>query len=102
MAPTNKQEGIEYGILCPSPAATDLLLTADCSKVRHFDRLPPGYLGNLAAPMEKIQKGFLKLVCLEEMNGAILYTSDTEMTFQRVDRVSLGESSPVIEEKKAQ
>ncbi|GFN82635.1 hypothetical protein PoB_000914100, partial [Plakobranchus ocellatus] len=165
MAPTDKQQGIEYGILCPNPAATDQLITPDCSKVRHFDLLPPDYLENLAAPKNEkknlrwphstlkitlsnirasvaqwlasppgdlqshlccefeprhrrpgLTEGLkilsnitsymkisgLKLVCLEEMNGTILYTSDTEMTFQRVDRVSLGESWPEIEEKKPQ
>ena len=37
----------------------------------------------------------MKLVTLEKINGAILLTSQTEMTFRRMDNVSLGESWPV-------
>ncbi|KAK3744866.1 hypothetical protein RRG08_050804 [Elysia crispata] len=95
IAPDLDQQDIEYAVLCPCPAATDMFLNLDDNKVRHLHTLQPHVKKVITAPVECIQKGFMKLVTLEKINGAILLTSQTEMTFRRMDNVSLGESWPV-------
>lgn len=95
LAPDIQQQGIEYGILCPSPAATNMFLNLENGKMIHLHTLPLDVRTNMTAPIESIQKGFIKLLSLEHMNGAVLYASKTEMTFRRVDNVDLGESWPV-------
>ncbi|KAK3744868.1 hypothetical protein RRG08_050806 [Elysia crispata] len=98
MAPDIQQQGIEYGILCPSPAATDMFMDIDDIKVRHLDSYPQHVRKAMMAPVECIQKGFMKLVSLDQMNGAILYASHTELTFRKMDNVNLGETWPVKQE----
>ncbi|RUS77468.1 hypothetical protein EGW08_014774 [Elysia chlorotica] len=87
MAPDIPLQGVEYAVLCPSPAATDMFLNIDDVKVRHLDTVPPSVRQAVTAPVECITRGFMKLVSLDQMNGAILYASQTEMTFRRMDNV---------------
>lgn len=94
LAPDSQARGIEFGVLCPDSTATDLFKEMDGNSMRYFDSFAPEFLASLMAPVEYTQKAFMKLVTLEEMNGAILYCSDKETTFRRMDNVSVGESWP--------
>ena len=51
--------------------------------------------------VESIQKGFMKLVTLDEMNGAILYASERRATFRSMKHLNLGELWPVKKNIKA-
>ena len=45
-----------------------------------------------------MQTAFMKLVQLDEMNGAILHVLRDQMNFCKMERVNLGENWPVAEE----
>ncbi|RUS85541.1 hypothetical protein EGW08_006684 [Elysia chlorotica] len=45
--------------------------------------------------VERVQSAFMKLVLLQEMNGAILYVPLHEMNFYKMEKVNLGDSWPV-------
>ncbi|GFS12024.1 15-hydroxyprostaglandin dehydrogenase [Elysia marginata] len=98
MGPDAKQLGLEYGVLCPGPADTDLLKNMDETKIRHPHLVTPEDLAKVTNSVERIQSGFMKLVLLEEMNGAILYVPVNEMNFYKIEKVNLGEDWPVKQE----
>ncbi|GFS08452.1 15-hydroxyprostaglandin dehydrogenase [NAD+] [Elysia marginata] len=94
LAPDIQQQGIEYGILCPDPAATSMFLDVDDKKMLYLDTFPREIRDAMTAPVETITKGFMKLLSLDEMNGAILHTSEKAMSFRRMDNVDLGQTWP--------
>ncbi|RUS77470.1 hypothetical protein EGW08_014776, partial [Elysia chlorotica] len=100
IAPDLPEQDIEYGVLCPCPAATDMFMNIDNEKVRHLHTLRPEVKKVITAPIECITRGFLKLVSLDQMNGAILYACQTEMTFRRMDNVGVGATWPTGEPPK--
>ncbi|GFR81795.1 hypothetical protein ElyMa_004079700 [Elysia marginata] len=49
----------------------------------------------LLITVERIQCGLMKLVHLEEMNGAVLYVDRDEMNFYKMENIKLGENWPL-------
>ena len=47
--------------------------------------------------VERMQTAFMKLVQLDDMNGAILYVPRDQMNFCKMEKVNLGENWPVTE-----
>ncbi|GFR97002.1 15-hydroxyprostaglandin dehydrogenase [Elysia marginata] len=94
LAPDVKQLGIEFGVVCPGPTDTDLLRHLDHTKVRHAHLITPDKLAALMSPVDRIRCGLMKLVHLEEMNGAVLYVDRNEMNFYKMEKVNLGENWP--------
>jgi len=86
--PNIEEQGIEYGILCPGPADTDLM-KLDTNKVLHHDVFIP-FVHGAIMPIEKTSEAFVQLVTLEKMNGAMLYVTRNARTFQKMERVDLG------------
>ncbi|KAK3756275.1 hypothetical protein RRG08_066391 [Elysia crispata] len=98
MAPDVKQLGLEYGVLCPGPADTDLIRKIDQTRIRHVNLVSSEGMAKVLSPVERIQTAFMKLVQLDDMNGAILYVPRDQMNFCKMERVNLGENWPVAEE----
>ncbi|KAK3756283.1 hypothetical protein RRG08_066399 [Elysia crispata] len=97
MAPGVNQLGLEYGVLCPEHADTDLARKVDDTRVRHIHLVPHEELAKTLSPVERMQTAFMKLVQLDDMNGAILHVLHDQMNFCKMERVNLGENWPMME-----
>lgn len=95
LAPDLPELGIEYGILCPGPADTQLTRNIDAFRIRNFDPKVTDIVKKRSAPVERIQQGFLRMLNLDNMNGAILYVLPQEMNYFKMEKFNLGETWPV-------
>ncbi|GFR91000.1 15-hydroxyprostaglandin dehydrogenase [NAD+] [Elysia marginata] len=95
LAPDLSELGIEYGILCPGPANTDLMRKMDATTVRHYTQDISSALMKRISSVEHVQSGFMKLLRLKNMNGAILYIQHDKMNYFKMEKFNLGENWPV-------
>ncbi|CAG5114758.1 unnamed protein product [Candidula unifasciata] len=76
--------GVEFGILCPEAAATDLILKLDSDKIHFFDKVKETIEEN-TMPVSTVVDAFLELVQLEKMNNAILLVQKDGKTYQKME-----------------
>jgi 15-hydroxyprostaglandin dehydrogenase (NAD) len=84
LQPNIQAQGIEYGVLCPHAAATDLILKTDSDKIFFYD-LVKDRLKTDVMPVQTVVDGFMELLQLEKMNGAILMVKSEGNTFQKME-----------------
>ncbi|XP_005092907.1 15-hydroxyprostaglandin dehydrogenase [NAD(+)] [Aplysia californica] len=93
--------GVELACLCPDATCTNLMIKLDNTKLfslnntEHFDYdSVKDHLVNRMMQIPTVVNAFLKLLQLQEMNGAILLTTKTSTTFQRMSCDDQGEEFP--------
>lgn len=90
--PQTAERGVEYGILCPNAAATDLILKLDDSKAHYLDSIQ-NLLANMTMEIPTVVDAFMQLVQLENMNGAMLWVTKEKTQFTKL-KVEEVESPP--------
>ena len=50
IAPDVMKLGLEYAVLCPGPADTDLVRKMDHTRIRHSDLIRPEAMANFVSP----------------------------------------------------
>ncbi|XP_005097429.1 15-hydroxyprostaglandin dehydrogenase [NAD(+)] isoform X2 [Aplysia californica] len=75
--------GVEYGILCPNAAATDMILKLDDSKAHFLEDFQDRIASN-TMEIPTVVDAFMQLVQLENMNGAILWVTKEKTQFTKM------------------
>uniref|UniRef100_A0A0B7B6Z7 15-hydroxyprostaglandin dehydrogenase [NAD(+)] n=1 Tax=Arion vulgaris TaxID=1028688 RepID=A0A0B7B6Z7_9EUPU len=82
-SPTVGELGVEYGMLCPDPTATDLILKIDNEKVHNAQEFKELMQGRILQVSDVVD-GFMELVQLEKMNGAILQVTVDGQSYRKM------------------
>ncbi|CAG5114761.1 unnamed protein product [Candidula unifasciata] len=82
--PNIEEQGIEFGVLCPDAAATELVSKIDENRILFFDEAQPRFEKS-KMDVETVVDAFLELAQLEQMNGAILLVSLEGKTYRKME-----------------
>ncbi|BFZ06976.1 hypothetical protein BsWGS_10015 [Bradybaena similaris] len=82
--PNVEELGVEFGVLCPDAAATDLVFKMDKDKINFFDEVKERFY-NSQMEVETVVDAFLELIQLESMNSAILLVTKEGKTYRKME-----------------
>ncbi|GFO11818.1 15-hydroxyprostaglandin dehydrogenase [NAD(+)] [Plakobranchus ocellatus] len=82
--PDKELTGVQFACICPSVTRTDLMRSYNETISMAED------LEAIAIPTSRVAEGFLKLLRMSRMNGAILYIDKLKCEFCKLEYVGLG------------
>ncbi|GFS12481.1 15-hydroxyprostaglandin dehydrogenase [Elysia marginata] len=92
--PSVEDTGVEYAVLFPGCVLAGLYLKLIEDRIAKQGKPSVARNEYLEIPLSRLLDGFLKLVTLEKMNGAMLEVTPDEDLFVRMEKVVIGSTYP--------